>query len=85
MRIVAGKAFTLHIRDLIHGRFLVAGVADFVFRQNEHDGSLSIRNTDHMADGTGVSEIEVNGLTFRPLRVAGEALAACWKVPMIGG
>ena len=70
VRIVAGDAFALHVRHWVHGRLLVAGVANHFFRQSQRDGSLVVCNVDHMAYGARVREIEVNGLTFGLLAMA---------------
>lgn len=85
MGIVAGDAFAFHDRRLIHRGLFVAGIADLFLGQGERDRRFVVFDFHDVADGAGVREIEVDGLSFGLLRVTGQALASFGQVRMIGG
>jgi len=83
VRIVARYTLTFHIRHLVDSSLFVAGVADLFFRQNQRDRSSPIRNVHHMTDVARVSEVEVNGLPFGLLPMAGQAFAAVGNLRVV--
>jgi len=84
VRVMARDAFAFHIRYLVHCGFFVAGVADFFFGQGKRDGGLPVSHVHNVTDGTRVREIEMDRLSLRLFRVAGQAFTAFGDFRMIG-